>query len=307
MIVARGSELLFYSFGEHHPFNSERAEVFFENTVDNPGIIYIKPIQANRDEIGLFHTPDYIEFVFNASSKGIGYLDFGDTPAFKGAYEASAFVVGTTLYLLKQLINTEENYAFNPIGGLHHSMRDRAGGFCIFNDIGVAIEYLFQKGYTKILYIDIDAHHGDGVYYSFEMDNRLFIWDIHEDGRYLYPGTGKNNEIGKGPGEGTKVNINLPPGSGDKELLGYLSSLEGIFNRSKPEFVICQVGVDGLEGDPITHLKYTLKGYLEVIHKVKEWSLHYGKRKVLFLGGGGYNLNNISQGWSALIKTTIGS
>ncbi len=215
-------------------------------------------------------------------------------------------MVGTTLLLAKQLIDSDEYYAFNPIGGLHHSMRNRAGGFCIFNDIGVTVEYLFKQGYKKILYIDIDAHHGDGVYYSFEMDNRLYIWDVHEDSRFLYPGTGLDSEIGIGPAEGTKVNINLLPGSGDKELLGYLTSLEEIFNRCKPEFVIFQVGVDGLEGDPLTQLKYSLNGYLEVIQKARELSLTYGNGKVLFLGGGGYNLNNINQGWSALIRTIAG-
>lgn len=306
MIIAKGEELTLYSFGESHPFNNKRVKVFFEKIGSLPENYFFKPRLATLEEISYFHTKDYINFVEKSSKTGYGYLDYGDTPSFIGVFKASSYVVGTTLSLLKLILENKTHYAFNPMGGLHHARRNCAGGFCVFNDIGVAIEYLVKQEFDSILYVDIDAHHGDGVYYPFEDNPNVYIWDIHEDGRYLYPGTGFADECGKGSAVGTKVNISLMPGSGDKDLYLNLYSLEKLAEKCKPKFVILQAGVDGITGDPLTHLNYTLSGYETVVSKVKEISDLYASKKLLVLGGGGYSLDNICSGWYSLIKILLG-
>ena len=192
--VARGEALFRYSFPEPHPLNKLRLERFYEMLDrENLGdrVVFIEPEISTPEDIMLFHTKDYVEFVQEKSQKGYGYLDYGDTPAFPGCYEASAYVVGTTLSLLKLILEGVYKTGFNPMGGLHHARRDRAGGFCIFNDAAIAIEYLLKKrGLKFVAYVDIDAHHGDGVCYDFYSDERVIFADIHQDGRTLYPGQG---------------------------------------------------------------------------------------------------------------------
>ncbi len=306
MIIAKGEELLLYSFGENHPFNNSRIKAFFDNLIEIPNHLITKPHIAERKEIELFHIKEYVDFVIKSSEKGVGFIDYGDTPSFRGVYEASSWVVGTTLNLLKLINSGKGKMAFNPMGGLHHAMRGRAGGFCVFNDAGVAIEYLLKNGLERVLYVDIDAHHGDGIYYPFEDNPAVYIWDVHEDGHFLYPGTGFAGEKGKGKAYGTKVNVPLPPDSGDEELLAHISSLEELAKRSQPEWVILQAGVDGLVGDPLTHLKYSFDGYAKIIEIVKEIACFYASNRLLVLGGGGYNISNVSQGWLRLVKILNG-
>ena len=147
---------------------------------------------------------------------------------------------------------------FVPIAGLHHAGRAHAAGFCVFNDIGVVIEKLKREhGLVRIAYVDIDAHHGDGVFYAFEDDPAVVFADTHEDGRFLYPGTGAADEIGSGAAAGTKLNLPLPPGAGDAEFRAAWPVIEAHLERHAPEFVLFQCGADSLGGDPITHLGLT--------------------------------------------------
>ncbi len=146
---------------------------------------------AVRADIERFHTNEYIDRVIAHCQLGKGFLDNGDTPAIQGLYESSLAVVGASLFVTEEIISGRFKRAFVPIAGLHHAKRDSAGGFCVFNDIGVVIETLRKiHGVNRIAYIDIDAHHGDGVYYSYEEDPNLIFVDVHEDGRFLFPGTG---------------------------------------------------------------------------------------------------------------------
>ncbi len=151
------------------------------------------------------------------SSVGEGYLDNGDTPAFPGVYDRGAVVAGTALEGLERIMAGDAVRSFQPIGGLHHARRGCSAGFCVFNDLGVVIDSLRTRfGIKRVGYVDIDVHHGDGIYYPYEADPELIVVDIHEDGRFLYPGTGHARETGKGDATGTKLNLPLPPGAGDE-------------------------------------------------------------------------------------------
>ena len=192
--VYRGEALARYGFGEGHPFGPDRHGVFqdeLEAADLGDAIHYAEPRRATVDELVLFHTADYIDLVSRKSTDGTGFLDGGDTPAFSGVFDVASDVVGTTLAAVDAVMHGDACSAFVPIDGLHHAGRGHAAGFCVFNDCGVAAEYLRERhGLRRIAYVDIDAHHGDGVFFCFDEDPDLVFADMHVDGRYLFPGTG---------------------------------------------------------------------------------------------------------------------
>jgi acetoin utilization protein AcuC len=196
--------------------------------------------------------------------------------------------------------------AFVPIAGLHHAARDRAAGFCVFNDCGIAIERLrSQSGLERIAYVDIDAHHGDGVFYAFEDDAGVIFADLHEDGQYLYPGTGSVAETGKGAAVGTKLNIPMPPGSDDAAFAATWPRVIAHLEKFAPEFIILQCGADSLEGDPITHLRYSATSHGKAARELAQLADRLGHGRVLGLGGGGYNRSNLAQAWSAVVENLL--
>ena len=307
--VYAGDRLSDYSFGDDHPFGPLRYTAFLERFhqlgLDRRCRI-AQPVIAKRAEIERFHTADYVEQVAQASATGSGYLDNGDTPAFPGVYEAAAHVVGTVLQAVADLINGETRRAFVPIAGLHHARRDAAAGFCVFNDCGVAIETLrHQYGVRRIAYVDIDAHHGDGVFYAFESDPELAIADIHEDGRYLYPGTGAVTETGKGPARGTKLNVPMPPGAGDRAFFDAWEFVEAFIDKARPAFIVLQCGADSLAGDPITQMAFTSEAHRHAARRLCNLADRHCQGRLLALGGGGYNLQNVGDAWCAVVKAMI--
>ncbi|MEM3096449.1 MAG: acetoin utilization protein AcuC [Nitrososphaerota archaeon] len=309
LTVARGEELFTYSFPYPHPLGRARLEKFYE-TLDkniNPNIRFTQPVLSGRDVIELFHTPRYVSFVQRMSEVGRGYLDYGDTPAFLGCYQAAAYVVGTTIKLLDLILSGETSMAFNPMGGLHHARRDSAGGFCIFNDAGVAIEYLLRKkGVGRVAYVDIDAHHGDGVCYDFYSDERVLFADIHQDGRTLYPGTGFRHETGSGQARGLKLNIPLMPFSGDSEFIEAFHEVEDFLMRHEFQFILFQCGADGLDGDPITNLKYTHLAHGYAAERLAEIADMKCGGRLLAMGGGGYNPENVARAWVEVARRLSG-
>jgi len=297
-----------YSFPRPHPFNSSRLDQFtvslrrLEQASRRSGSVKIeKPVSATEDDLLLFHTQEYVNFV-KSSSKGSGaeYLDYGDTPSYRGVYEAAMLTVGSTLRGLDEILQGGVDHYFNPVGGLHHARRDRAGGFCVFNDCAIAILKALEK-FQRVAYVDIDCHHGDGVYYGFESDPRVIIGDIHEDGRYLYPGTGFAYESGSGPAKGTKLNIPLPPGSGDAEFIQAFDKVMDFVKRSNSEFIFFQCGADGLADDPITHLRYSSKAHAYAANGLHKIAHDMCEGRILAMGGGGYNAANINDAWMAVI------
>ena len=309
--VILGKELSNYSFGEKHPLNSGRLDAFWSQisqseTIDSGNLKLLSPALADETTISSFHDKNYINFVKESSKTGLGYLDSGDTPSFKGVFEASMYVVGSTLLAIDTVINNTNGilHAFNPIGGLHHARRNAAGGFCVFNDIGNAIIYARKKyNLKKILYVDIDAHHGDGVYYEFEQDPDLIIADIHEDGSFLYPGTGFESENGLGAGKGSKLNLPLQPGATDSDFISAFMKIENFINSMNFELIIFQCGADGLSGDPLTHLRYTEKSHeyaAKTLHRVAHDKSH---GRIIGLGGGGYNKQNLAIAWKKVVDS----
>lgn len=304
-----GEELGLYSFGKGHPFGLKRMGVFWDEVVRqglDKKLSICKPVIAHQTEIEIFHTHEYVERVKAQSLSGKGFLDYGDTPAFKGVYEAAAFTTGTCLDALNRIISGECKRVFIPIAGFHHARRDSAGGFCTFNDCGILIETLRDKYKIKsIAYIDIDAHHGDGVYYSFEDDPDVYIADIHEDGRFLYPGTGAIEETGTGNARGTKLNIPLPPYADDKVFFQIWPQIEEFIDKARPEIILFQCGADGLSDDPITHLRYSESVHTNVALSLTKLADRHCSGRILAMGGGGYNLNNIAKAWTAIISAFL--
>jgi acetoin utilization protein AcuC len=306
-----GEELARYGFGYGHPFGMDRLDTFWTALRERgvaDRVTIANPVIATRDEIESFHLPSYVDLVVERSESGQGFLDYGDTPAFEGIYEAAAFVVGSTVDAVGKVASGEARRAFVPIAGLHHARRDTAGGFCVFNDCGVAIELLRSRhGVRRIAYVDIDAHHGDGVLYGFEDDPELVIGDIHEDGRFLYPGTGWTHETGSGPAEGTKLNIPMPPGAGDDEFLAAWDRVQRHIDASEPEFIILQCGADGLAGDPLTHLQYSAAAHRTAATALCDIADRHCGGRLVALGGGGYSPRGIGEAWCAVVDVLVTS
>ncbi|MDH5765239.1 MAG: acetoin utilization protein AcuC [Gammaproteobacteria bacterium] len=306
--VYLGTNLASYGFGNNHPFGPQRHNSFSTALRDlqlDQQLCLREPVSTNRQIIELFHEPDYVDRVIEQSKTGSGYLDYGDTPAFKGVYEATCYVVGSVIDAIDQLLKHEFKHAFVPIAGLHHARRDSAAGFCVFNDCGIAIEYLKTQKLKQILYVDIDAHHGDGVFYAFEDDPAVIFADIHESGQYLYPGTGHSSETGRGEATGLKLNIPMKPGSTDNDFLIAWQQLEKFVSQFKPEFILLQCGVDSMAGDPITHLKYSAQSHAFATQALINIANLHCEGKLLVMGGGGYNHQNIALGWTTVVQTLI--
>ena len=306
--VSFGPESDLYSFPGGHPLNRFRALSFAESlsrmaAQAEDAITILRPRLAGVEDLRLFHTTDYIESVRLISESGEGYLDYPDTPAFQGVYEAASYTVGGTLQGLDLILQQRLDHFFNPIGGLHHAARERASGFCVFNDAAIAIAHgLKLDGLQRIAYVDIDAHHGDGVYYGFESDPRVTIVDIHEDGRSLFPGTGGADEKGKGEAAGTKLNLPLPAGSGDSEFIAAFNAAEGFIAEARPEFIFLQCGADGLRGDPLTHLRYSPACHAYAAKELHRLAHKQCGGRILAMGGGGYDAANVDAAWSAVVR-----
>jgi len=305
LCVLYGEELREYGFPAPHPFGRQRLPAFWEEFLRRQ--LDLKcgieaPDPCDEETLISFHSHGYVEQVKSASQSGSGFLDYGDTPAFKGVFEAARLVVGSTLKAARLVMEGKYRRAFCPIGGLHHARRDRAGGFCVFNDIGVAIEVLRRDyGLRRIAYVDIDAHHGDGVYYAYESDPDIFIADIHEDGRFLYPGTGSAEEIGKGAASGTKINFPLEPQAGNSEFMKAFEEVEKFIECGSPEIILLQCGADSVTDDPIAELDFDESCHAHAARSLRKLADKSAEGRLIAMGGGGYDLKNIAHAWCEVV------
>jgi acetoin utilization protein AcuC len=304
-----GEALGRYGFPFGHPLGVDRQGAFLREA-QRQGLDRLAqafpPRVAAREAIERFHTAAYVDRVRNAERDGLEFLDNGDTPVFPRVYEAGATVVGSALDGVTRVMQGECSRTFQPIGGLHHASRGSAAGFCVFNDLGVAIETLRREhGVRRVGYVDIDVHHGDGVFYPFEEDPDLIFADIHEDGRYLYPGTGHADETGKGAAEGTKLNIPLPPGAGDREFLAAWPRVIAHLRAFKPQFLLFQCGADGLDGDPLAHLRYTPAVHRHAARSLHHFADEFCAGRLMAFGGGGYDRRNLALAWCEVLRELV--
>lgn len=301
-----GQQIADYHFGSSHPFGPARHDKFvaeFQSQQLNEQVDVLSPVQATQQDLLRFHTQYYVDRVKGLSETGSGYLDGGDTPVMPGIYDIARYVVGSTIDGVRNIMSGQYSRGFSPIAGLHHARRDAAAGFCVFNDCGVAIEILKSEfGLKRIAYVDIDAHHGDGVFYGFEDDASVVFVDLHEDGRFLYPGSGAVTETGRGAAQGMKLNIPLPPDSSDDEFFKVWESVETFLEKNKPEFILLQCGADSIAGDPITHMKYSFRPHAHAAQRLCVLAEQLCDGRVFAMGGGGYNLENLAKGWCGVVK-----
>ncbi|MFC7786969.1 acetoin utilization protein AcuC [Rossellomorea sp. GCM10028870] len=305
-------ELLEYRFSDEHPFNQTRLTLTMDllkevNALQSDEIV--PPRMATDEELFLNHDPNYVNAVKRASvgqlsqdqAEGFG-IGTEDTPMFKGMHEASAYLVGGTLTAVDYVMTGKAKHALHLGGGLHHGFKGKASGFCIYNDSSVAIRYLQEKYGARVLYVDTDAHHGDGVQWSFYDDPDVCTLSIHETGRYLFPGTGNINERGHGKGYGYSFNIPLDAFTEDESWLeAYETSFREVIEFFKPDVILTQNGADAHYYDPLTHLSATMNIYREIPRIAHELAHEYCDGKWIAVGGGGYDIwRVVPRAWSMI-------
>ncbi len=297
-------KLLSFDFGEYHPFKTYRLGLAYDlmdayGLIDRDGVIVCQPRQATEEEASTFHNSGYLEalrladsgmWVPNQFTHGLGTPD---NPVFPGVYEWGMLVAGSSIDGARQILSGEASIAFNPSGGLHHAMPARASGFCHINDVVLAINVLVASG-KRVAYVDIDAHHGDGVQHAYYSTDRVLTISAHQDGHTIFPGTGFPDEAGKDEGRGYAVNIPLPPGSRDDVYEAVFS--EVIFPalvRFSPDVIVTQLGADALIGDRVASLAMSLDMFEGYVKRIRALKLPW-----LALGGGGYAVENVARAWT---------
>jgi acetoin utilization protein AcuC len=294
-------------FGLSHPLKPIRVQRTHDliracNLLRGQRTSVVSPELASEDVIASVHSREYIRAVQQASEQptagrwesfGLGTLD---NPVVPGMYEAAALVVGASEKAAELVQTGTVNIAFNPAGGWHHAHRKRAAGFCIFNDPAIAImRMLKQSGEgVKIAYVDLDAHHGDGVQEAFFLRRDVLTISLHENGRYLFPGTGRTEDIGMGEGKGYSVNLPFSPYTTDEVYLeAFKQVVPPLLQAYRPDFLVTQLGADTHYLDPLTHLCLTTHGYVNVIEELAKLGLRW-----VAIGGGGYDLTVVPRAWT---------
>lgn len=293
-----------YDYGPSHPLRVFRLKLAQElirayGLLDLPSVQSISTIKADEDDLALFHSREYLDILKQANDghlRGDAYtygLGPGDNPIFTGLYDWSLWITGATLQAVDFVASGKGEAAFNIAGGLHHAMRSKASGFCYINDPVIGILKLLSLG-KRVAYIDIDAHHGDGVQKAFYQTNRVLTISLHETGYSLFPGTGFEYEIGGGEGEGYSVNLPFPPYTDDESYLwAFEEIVPELIDRFKPDVVVTQLGVDTFFDDPLTNLHLSMDGFEKVLRRMKTLA-----PKWVALGGGGYNVSNVARAWA---------
>lgn len=299
-------------FGQNHPLQGARYTKAWEvlerrGIASNPAIVQLTPRHATEEDALLVHDRGYLEQVRWLSRAGTGMLS-PDTPSFKGMYEYGLLTVGGSVIALEAVLHGSVAHAINLAGGFHHASSSRGGGFCIFNDLAVAAKMARERrGIGKVLAVETDAHHGNGTEEIFYQDPSVIHVSFHEDGRHLYPGTGFVNDTGSGAGEGTKINIPLPPYTGDEAYrYAFNRVLPQVVRFFKPDMILWQCGVDAHCMDPITHLSLKARTYQHLAETVHELSHELCGGRLVAFGGGGYDLTAQSNCWAIITATLAG-
>ncbi|WP_030916810.1 acetoin utilization protein AcuC [Streptosporangium amethystogenes] len=304
--------LISYDFGPEHPLAPVRVELTMA-LARELGVLDLVEMSgcapATDDELALVHKRDYIEAVKRVSATGRRDLACGlgtvDNPAFVGVHEASALITGASLAAARAVWTGEVEHAVNVAGGLHHAMPALASGFCVYNDPGVAIAWLLSQGASRVAYVDVDVHHGDGVQAMFYDDPRVLTISLHESPRTLFPGTGFPNESGA---EGTAVNVALPAGCGDGDWLrAFHAVVPPLLRGFAPEVLVTQHGCDSHALDPLANLMLSLDGQRMAYAALHELAHETAGGRWVVTGGGGYELVQVvPRAWTHLIAEVAG-
>ncbi|MHA2142667.1 MAG: acetoin utilization protein AcuC [Candidatus Thorarchaeota archaeon] len=304
--------LLQYDFKDDHPLNQDRLSLTYELS-SLLGLLkdvtLIEPALPTREDLEIFHSPEYIDAVIESGTTQNSRPEYGlgtiDNPVFPNLYDAAARYVGATFDAMKAMMKGASK-AFAISGGLHHAHEGMASGFCIFNDVVIAAKHLQKHRSSRILYLDIDAHHGDGVQKAFYDSKDVLTISIHQHGNTLFPGTGFVHESGSGEGMGHAVNIPLLPGAGSAELMQSLDEIViPLFDAYEPDLLITQLGVDAHFLDPLAQLSYSTSGYEYVLSKLNELAEKKCKIGWLAVGGGGYHPVNVARLWSLFLSSML--
>jgi len=297
-------KLLRYDFGPLHPFKVYRLGLTYDlmeayGLTDAPSIRTLEPREATEEEALSFHTEGYVEilrltdtgmWVPNLFAHGLGT---GDNPVFPGVYEWGMHVAGASIDCAKEILADKAEVAFNIAGGLHHAMPASASGFCHVNDAVLAINTLLENG-KQVAYVDIDAHHGDGVQHAFYKTNRVLTISVHQSGHTIFPGSGFVDEIGQEEGRGYAVNVPLLPSARDdafEKVFGQV--ILPFLETYNPDILVTQLGADALLGDRVAGLEMSLRQFEHCVN-----TFHELGKPWLALGGGGYDVGNVVRAWT---------
>ena len=302
-----------HTLRQDHPMQPVRLRHTYEllkayGAFEDSESLLITPRVATEEELRLLHSNDYISVVQGLSrgqdgldAQRYGFSSQGDNPIYPGMYDAASLSTGASMVAAKMVASKQVDVAFNISGGLHHAAPNHASGFCIFNDPAIAINYLLEQN-LRVVYVDIDAHHGDGVQNAFFDNNRVLTISLHESGQYLFPGTGFVQERGLGVGEGYAVNIPFYPYTDDDVYLwAFNEVVPPLIRGFAPDVLVTQLGIDSYHSDPLTHLKLTSRGYIQAVQLFAGMGIPW-----LAFGGGGYDLGAVARCWSLAYGVMLG-
>jgi len=319
VLVVWSEDLLRYDLGATHPMAPGRLELTIAlarelGVFSGPQVRFAQPEPASDDLLHLVHDRDYIAAVRRAQAGAAGATleRFGlggvDNPVFDRMHEAAATVTGGTVAAAAAVLDGTAQHAGNLAGGMHHAQRARASGFCVYNDAAVAIAWLLEHGVARVAYVDVDAHHGDGVEAAFAHDPRVLTISLHESGYSAFPGTGFANETGHGDGEGMAANVALPPHTGD---VGWLRAFHAVapplVRAFRPEIMVTQLGCDTHRLDPLAQLDLSVDAHDACYRALHALAHEVCGGRWVAVGGGGYEIVQVvPRSWTRLLAEMTG-
>lgn len=311
-----------YQFNDHHPFSPRRLHLTQDllmrsNALSSSSIII--PPKADDSCLLSVHHMDYITAVKALSAHEPGKhatdeaerygLQSEDTPYFPGMHDAASCIAGGSVYAAELVMNGRFEHAYHMAGGLHHAFPDRGAGFCVYNDAALAIAYARNSYGARVMYIDTDVHHGDGVQWAFYNDPNVFTYSIHETGKYLFPGTGFTHERGAPDGYGCCLNVPVEPYTEDDSWLEcFVETVERAAARFKPDIIVSQHGCDAHAYDPLSHISCSMRIYHEMPAVIHRLAHQYCEGRWVALGGGGYDhFRVVPRAWALVWLEMTGS
>ncbi|MEZ4406106.1 MAG: hypothetical protein R3A52_06500 [Polyangiales bacterium] len=316
--VWAGARVGAYGYDEKPWFLPDVRLAAFERALAARGLASrVDPREAPPADDALltrFHTPEHVARVTSLCAKNEGALDHGATFARAKIESAARHVVGAVDAAVRSIARGETPRAFVPISGFHHAHADEARMYCLYNDAVLGVMRAAET-HAPVAYVDIDAHFGDGVYRAFASDPRVLIVDVHQEGRTLWPHSpeapgegdfpGERTWVGDGEARGTKLNLPLPARADDGMLRAAWAEGEAFLDRARPRFVVFECGVDGLAGDPMASLGFSVEGVVEVLRGVRALAERHAEGRLLVLGGGGYNLDTVGEAWASIVEALV--